>query len=215
MKYLTTSAVTFVVALCVIFFYAPIELNQGVVQKIFYIHVSSALTMYMGFFISFLFSITYFLKKKNIYFFISQSALEVAYVFCCVVLVTGPIWAKPIWGTFWTWEPRLTTAFIMWLMYSAYLLLYSYFHEIRKRGYSILSAISLISFVNIPLVHLSVKLWRGVHPSVLRNKDGLPSSMQVTLVISLIAMLCFFFLLFRQRLAIHKLEHSIEKLKQK
>jgi heme exporter protein C len=214
MKHLATSILLMLSALSVIFFYAPIELNQGVVQKIFYIHVASALTMYAGFFISFLFSITYFLKKKNVHFFVSQSALEVAYVFCCSVLITGPIWAKPIWGTYWTWEPRLTTTFIMWLMYSAYLLLYSYFHEIRKRGYGILSAISLISFLNIPLVHLSVKLWRGVHPSVLRNKEGLPPSMQMTLVITLIAMLCFFFLLFRQRFAIHKLENSIEKLKQ-
>jgi heme exporter protein C len=214
MKHLFTSAALFTAMLLMIFFYAPIELNQGVAQKIFYIHVASALTMYLGFFISFLFSISYLMKKRATHFFVSQSALEVAYVFCITMLLTGPLWAKPIWGVYWTWEPRLTTTFIMWLMYSGYMLLYSYFHETRKRGYGILSVISLISFVNIPIVHLSVKLWRGVHPSVIRNKDGLPESMQLTLIVSVFVMMIFYFLLFRQRFQIHKLENSIEKLKQ-
>ncbi len=213
MKHLITSAALLFGALAVIFFFVPSEASQGIVQKIFYIHVSCALTMYLGFFISFLFSISYFVKKKNVHFYVSQSALEVAYVFCCCVLVTGPIWAKPIWGTYWTWEPRLTTTFIMWLMYSAYILLYSYFREIRKRGYGILSTISLISFLNIPLIHFSVQLWRGIHPSVLRNKEGLPESMQQTLVFTLISLICLFFLLFRQRFAIHKLESSLEKIR--
>lgn len=214
MKHLLTSAALLLGALTVIFFYVPSEASQGLVQKIFYIHVSSAITMYIGFFIAFLFSISYFITKKRIHFFVSQSAVEVAYVFCCAVLVTGPIWAKPIWGTFWTWEPRLTTTFIMFLMYSAYMLLYSYFRETRKRGYGILSVISLVSFLNIPLIHFSVQLWRGIHPSVLKNKEGLPVSMQQTLVLTLITLVCFFFLLFRQRFAIHKLEASLEKLRQ-
>ena len=214
MKHLITSAALMIAALSVIFFYAPLELNQGVAQKIFYIHVASALSMYLGFFISFLFSISYLMKKKPMHFFLSHSALEVAYVFCVTMLITGPLWAKPIWGVYWTWEPRLTTTFIMWLMYSGYLLLHSYFKESNKRGYGILSAISLISFVNVPLVHLSVKLWRGVHPSVIRNKDGLPESMQLTLVFSLLVMIVFYFLLIRQRFQICKLENSIEKLRQ-
>lgn len=213
MKHLIISATLLFTALTVIFFFVPSEATQGLVQKIFYVHVSSAITMYIGFFISFLFSISYFVTKKNMHFYVSQSALEVAYVFCCCVLITGPIWAKPIWGTFWTWEPRLTTTFIMWLMYSAYILLYSYFNEIRKRGYGILSAISLIAFLNIPLIHFSVQLWRGIHPSVLRNKEGLPASMQQTLVLTMISLICLFFLLFRQRFAIHKLEASVEKLR--
>ncbi|MCC7460405.1 MAG: cytochrome c biogenesis protein CcsA [Proteobacteria bacterium] len=214
MKHIITSALLFVGMLLMVFFYAPMELNQGVAQKIFYIHLSSALAMYLGFFISFLFSASYLIKKNARHFFIAHSALEVAYVFCLTMLVTGPLWAKPIWGVYWTWEPRLTTTFIMWLMYSGYLLLYSYFQEVRKRGYGILSAISLVSFINVPLVHLSVKLWRGVHPSVIRNKDGLPESMQLTLVVSLLVMLVFFFLLLRQRFHIYKLENSIEKLRQ-
>lgn len=201
-------------ALAQIFYNTPIEANQGVVQKIFYIHVSSAITMYLGYFISFMFAILYFKKKKIAHFQISQSALEVAYVFTCIVLTTGPIWAKPIWGTYWTWEPRLTTTFILFLMYSAYLLLYSYFKEVRKPAYGILSTVSIISFVNVPIVHLSVKLWRGIHPSVLRNKEGLPPSMQITLVFTLIAIVALYFLILRQRVMIHRLESSTEKLKE-
>ena len=101
----------------------------------------------------------------------------------------------------------------MWLNYSAYILIYSYFNEILLRGYGILSAISLIAFLNIPLIHFSVQLWRGIHPSVLRNKEGLPTSMQQTLVLTMISLICLFFLLFRQRFAIHKLEASLEKLR--
>lgn len=201
-------------ALAHIFYNTPIEANQGIVQKIFYIHVSSAITMYLGYFISFMFAILYFMKKKISHFQISQSALEVAYVFTCIVLTTGPIWAKPIWGTYWTWEPRLTTTFILFLMYSGYMLLYSYLKEARKPGYGILSAISIVSFVNVPIVHLSVKLWRGIHPSVLRNKEGLPPSMQMTLVFTLIAILTLYFLILRQRIMIHRLEASIERLKE-
>lgn len=214
MKLLTTSAFLLLSALAIIFFYVPVEANQGIAQKIFYIHVSSALSMYAGFFISFLFAVMYLVQKKNIQFFISQASLEVAYIFCCTMLLTGPLWAKPIWGVYWTWEPRLTTTFIMWLMYSGYLLLHSYFHETGRRGYTILSTISLVSFINVPLVHLSVKLWRGVHPSVIRNKDGLPQSMQLTLIISFIAVLFLYFVLFRQKLAINKLEASIQRLRQ-
>ncbi len=212
MKHFFLTIALILAVICTIFFYAPLEINQGMVQKIFYIHVSSAITMYIGFFISFLFSILYFMKKKSNLFFISQSSLEVAYVFSCIVLASGPIWAKPIWGTYWTWEPRLTTTFVMWLMYSAYMLFYSYFRETKKQGYGILSVISMISFLNVPLIHLSVKLWRGVHPSVLRNKEGLPPSMQLTLVLSLIGVVCLFFLLVRMRYAIHRLEASVERL---
>lgn len=209
-------AITFLLmigALVRIFYFTPTELNQGLVQKTFYIHVGAAMAMYVGCFLSFLFSILYLVKKRISHFQISQSSLEVGYIFCCIVLLVGPIWAKPIWGTYWTWEPRLTTTFVAWLMYSGYLLLYYYFKEARKQGYRILSVISIVSFFNIPMIHLSVRIWRGIHPSVIRNKDGLPPSMQLTLVITLIAVVSLYFLILRQRLSIHKLESMIQNLK--
>lgn len=214
MKLIIAASTAFIAAIAVIFFYAPLEATQGVVQKIFYIHVASAFTMYTGFFLSFLFSIFFLFQKKIRLFWVSQSCLEVGYVFCCIVLATGPIWAKPIWGTFWTWEPRLTTTFITWLMYSAYLLLYSFFRETRRRGFGILSVLSILSFVNVPLIHFSVQLWRGIHPSVLRNKEGLPPSMQFTLVFTLIALLLVFFAVARLRLSIHQLERAIERIRE-
>lgn len=201
-------------ALVRIFYFTPVEINQGIVQKIFYVHVGAAMAMYTGCFLSFLFSILYLNKKKLAHFQISQSSLEVGYIFCCIVLLVGPIWAKPIWGTYWTWEPRLTTTFIAWLMYSGYLLLYYYFRETRKIPFGVLSALSIISFFNIPMIHLSVRLWRGVHPSVIKNKDGLPPSMQITLLLTMVAMVSLYFLIFRQRLAIHRLETKIQQYKE-
>lgn len=192
-----------------IFFYAPIEKTQGIVQKIFYIHVSSALTMYLGFFIAFLSSIAYLWKRNPTYFWISKSAIEVGYVFCCAVLLTGPFWAKPIWGAYWTWEPRLTTTFILWLIYTAYLLFQSYLIEQQKRAEVLSSVIAIIAFLDVPLIHFSVKLWRGVHPSVLRNEDGLPTNMKLVLLTTLGVFIVFYFYLFKKRLFLEKLHQQL------
>ncbi|MCB1197016.1 MAG: cytochrome c biogenesis protein CcsA [Deltaproteobacteria bacterium] len=197
------------IAFATIFLYAPMEKTQGVVQKIFYIHVSSALTMYVGFFIAFVSSILYLVKRENKYHWRSNSAIEVGYLFCCIVLVTGPTWAKPIWGDYWTWEPRLTSTFILWLIFTGYLLFQGYLKENQKKAPVISSIIAIIAFLDVPLIHFSVRLWRGVHPTVIRNKDGLTSSMTVTLVLTLVSMLCLFAYLFRHRLFLEKLEQQI------
>lgn len=204
---LTAIAMTFMLGM--IFFYAPIEKTQGMVQKIFYVHVSSALTMYLGYFIAFVMSIRYLIRKRVNDFYIAKSAIEVGYLFTCIVLLTGPVWAKPIWGTYWTWEPRLTTTFVLWLIYTAYLLFQSYAMQERKRVETLSSIIAIIAFLDVPLIHFSVKLWRGVHPSVIRNKDGLPPSMQATLIVSLCVMFLLFAYLFRHRLFLEKLTQEL------
>ncbi|MCB0272504.1 MAG: cytochrome c biogenesis protein CcsA [Bdellovibrionales bacterium] len=202
------------IAFSIIFFYAPMEKTQGIVQKIFYIHVSSALTMYVGFFIAFIASIIHLYKRESRYYWMSKSAIEVGYVFCCIVLLTGPVWAKPIWGAYWTWEPRLTTTFILWLIYTSYLLFQSYLKENQKKAEVISSIIAVVAFFDVPLIHLSVKLWRGVHPTVLRNKEGLPPSMSLTLVITFFVMIGLFAYLLRQRFFLEKLEQQILQLKE-
>lgn len=209
MKLYKPLSILLTVAFLIIFFYAPMEKTQGLVQKIFYIHVSSALTMYVGFFIAFFSSILYLLKRKPSYYWKSIAAIEVGYLFCCIVLITGPIWAKPIWGAYWTWEPRLTTTFILWLVYTGYLLFQSYLKDNQKKAEVISSVIAIIAFLDVPLIHFSVKIWRGVHPTVIRNKDGLPQSMTITLIFTLFVMLCVFFYLFRHRFFLERLEQEI------
>ena len=199
-------------ALIMIFFFTPEEASQGLVQKIFYIHVSSAITMYLAFFIAFLSSILYLSDQKIIWDEVSVSAVEVGLLFCSIVLVTGPIWARPIWGTWWTWEPRLTTTFLLFMLYVSYLIARQAITSHRKARMS--AVISIVAFIDVPLIHYSVKLWRGIHPSVINNKSGgLPASMQITLAVAMLSMILFFTSLFLTRWKIEKNKNNLEKLK--
>jgi len=194
-----------------IFFYAPVEKAQGMVQKIFYIHVSSAITMYIGFFIAFVSGLSFIFTRKIKHIHRLHASAEVAYLFICIVLLTGPIWAKPIWGTYWTWEPRLTTTFILWLIYTGYLLFDAYLKDNDQSAPMISSIIAVIAFVNVPLIHFSVKLFRGVHPSVIKTKGGLPQSMTLALIFTLFVFICLFFYLFSHRYRLERLERQLHE----
>jgi len=216
MKLLLLTAMAVLSSLVTIFFFTPEEATQGIVQKIFYIHVSSAITMYLGFFIAFLAGIMYLLEKKTMWDEIGSSAAEVGWIFCTAVLLTGPIWARPIWGTWWTWEPRLTTTFLLWLLYSAYLFIRNAFEGTAKRN--LVSAIlTIIAFIDVPLIHYSVKLWRGIHPTVINAKPGqggLPDSMKATLTLTMLSFFVLFGLLFRQRYRLEKLKNRLNEVKE-
>src|SRR5580765_4074358 len=186
------TTIVMVTALCFIFFYAPIEKDKGVVQKIFYIHVTSAITMYFGFFIAFLGSILFIMEKKLFWDEIAVAGAEVSFLLCTLVLITGSIWARPIWGVYWTWEPRLTTTTLLWLLYSGSIVLRSYFGEDdRKRV--VTAILWIIDFLTVPLVHFSVKLWRGVHPTVLGPQGGgISPAMKLVFLITFVAVLFLF-----------------------
>ena len=115
--------VMMLLALYTIFIYAPVEKTMGVIQKIFYIHVPTAFLAYMAFFITFIASILYLYRKDSIWDTVAHCAVETGVIFCTIVLITGSIWAKPIWNVWWTWDPRLTTTLILWFTYVAYLML--------------------------------------------------------------------------------------------
>src|SRR5215467_16386154 len=125
--YISITAATFLV-----FIYAPIEKMQGVVQKIFYFHVSSAITMFSAFFIVFVASIMYLWKRSDWWDAVALSAAEIGVVFCTLVLITGPIWGRPIWGTWWSWDPTLTLTLVLWLIYVAYLMLRIDTHDPKR-----------------------------------------------------------------------------------
>jgi len=114
------------VAGTMIFLYAPQELTMGEVQRIFYIHVASAWTALLAYFLIFLGSVGYLWKRSSFADDFAHAAGEIGFVFCTCVLVTGPLWAKPVWGIWWTWDARLTLTFVLWLLFVAYLMLRSY-----------------------------------------------------------------------------------------
>lgn len=204
-------ALLMLIDFCMIFFYAPIERHQGLVQKIFYWHVSAAFAMYAGFLLAGFFALLYVWKRERKWDVLSHAGATVGLVFCTMVLVSGPIWAKPIWGTWWTWDPRLTTTMLIWLIFVGTLLLRRYFIG-DHRGQLYAAVLTLFGVLDIPLIFFAVKFWRGIHPSVLGQENNMPLEMKLTLMISNLTVLCFFGLLFGVKRKSLWLEYRVDAL---
>src|SRR5271154_1087267 len=161
---LGTVAVLLVVAAAYASFYiAPLERTMGALQKIFYFHAASAWAGMDAFFVCFICNLLYVWKRKPSYDWVAVSAAEVGLAFTTVVLITGPIWAKPAWGIWWTWDARLTSTFVLWLLYIAYLVLRTLIEEPSRRA--VFSAIyGIFLFLDVPLVYFSIRIWRTQHP---------------------------------------------------
>jgi heme exporter protein C len=205
--------VLMLLALYTIFIYAPVEKTMGVIQKIFYIHVPSAFLAYLAFFITFIASIFYLYRKDPKWDTVAHCAVETGVVFCTIVLVTGPIWAKPIWNVWWTWDPRLTTTLILWFTYVAYLMLRRSVKESRRANLA--AVFGIIGFINVPLTFFSIRLWRTIHPVIITSR-GLNMSwpMKFSLIITVIAFCFLFFSLLISRIRLERLKMNIEEIKE-
>ena len=168
-----------------IFIVAPEEAAQGLVQKIFYFHVSSAFAMYVCFLLAGLGAASYLWKKSIFFNALSHAGTSVGLVFCAMVLTSGPIWARPIWGAWWTWDPRLTTTLILFLAFFATLML-RHFYGTDPRGRTYAAVMTLFGVLDIPLIIFAVKLWRGIHPSVLGKENNMPLDMKQTLIFTIL-----------------------------
>jgi heme exporter protein C len=164
------TAALFGVALYEIFFVAPIEMFMGIVQKIFYFHVPSAYVMYIGATVCFVGSAWYLATGNSKGDAIAHAGGEIAVAFGAIVLITGPLWARNAWGTYWTWDPRLTTTLLALLIYIAYLVLRGFGGDgdAEKR---FAAALGILGVADMPIIHYSVRKWSGQHPNVL-NKGG-------------------------------------------
>lgn len=190
------------VALYLIFLYAPQEQTMGEVQRIFYVHVPTAWTAFLAYFLVFLGSIGYLWQRSRFADDLAKASGEVGFVFCTCVLVTGPLWAKPVWGIWWTWDARLTSTFVLWLLFISYLMLRSY--VIHPERAALLGAVvGIVGFVDVPIVYMSIRWWRTQHPQPViggGEASGLDPAMMLTLLVSWGAFLCLFSYLVRQRL---------------
>ena len=169
--------------------YAPTERVQGDVQRIFYFHVSLAWTSYLAFFVVFLTSCVYLVKRARLMDAIARSSAEVGLLFTTMMLITGSLWARPIWGTWWSWDARLTTTLLLWFIYVGYLMLRSSVED-EEKGARYAAVIGIIGAVDIPIIHQSVVWWRSLHPeSVVLASGGpaMPTSMFISLLVSLAA----------------------------
>jgi len=182
---------------------APTEQTMGNVQRIFYYHVPSAWTAFILFFINFFASIVYLIWRANKADIVALVTAEVGVVFCTVVLVTGPIWARPVWGIWWTWDLRLTLTLVLWLIYVSYLVL----RKFSSSGQTPLLAAVLAVFgaLDVPLVYFSIWFFRTQHPQpVIGGGGSIDPRMLHVLLINWLAFSCFAALVcwFRYRLEV-------------
>lgn len=206
-------AALFFISLFLIFGYAQVEKSMLEVQKIFYLHVSAAMTLYLAFGVNFLFSIKYLIKRKSDDDLLAVSAAEIGLVFCTIVLLSGPIWAKYAWNTWWNWEARLTSTLVLWLMYIGYFILRSALTEDKKGLYS--AVLGIIAFFNVPIVHFATKLWAEKSHPGRGAKFDVVSSIQHTWILVLIAFIGLFSLLMILQYQIKKTESRYEVIRRK
>jgi heme exporter protein C len=155
----------------VAFLRAPTERTMGIVQKIFYFHVPSAYAMYLGATACFVGSVWYLVKPSDRADAWARAGAELSVVFGLCVLVTGPLWAAKAWGFYWTWDPRLTTAMLSFLIYVAYLVLRAFTGDgPGERKFS--AALGILGAANLPIIHYSVQKWGGQHPTVVTSQGG-------------------------------------------
>ncbi len=213
------TASLFVIATYLVFFFAPVERTMGLVQKVFYFHVANAWVGMLGFAVAAVTGVLYLIRGEEKWDIAGNSAVEISFVFFLISIISGSIWAKPIWNTWWTWDPRLTTASIVELIYAAYLLLRQSVDDPQRRA-RFSAVYAIFGFISVPMTFISIRLLRTIHPIVIGNTnnsvDGsfsMTRAMQVAFFFSLFAFSVFFADLLWHRIRLGKLKAKIEELR--
>jgi heme exporter protein C len=182
-------------------YFTPIEARQGAAQKILYVHAPSAWVAFLAFGLVAIASALYLWLRDPKLDYIAESSAEVGLVFTTVVLLTGPLWAKPVWGAYWTWDARLTFTLILWFVYVGYIILRGAIEEFDMRArYS--AVLGILGAALVPFIHLSVYMFRTLHPMPVLMKPSAPSMppvMTQTLVSSFVAFTVLYAWMLRER----------------
>jgi heme exporter protein C len=191
---------------------APTEATMGDVQRIFYYHVPSAWTAFLAFFANFIASIVYLVNRSRRVDAFALSTAEVGVVFCSVVLITGPLWARPVWGIWWTWDARLTSTLILWLIYVSYLIL----RRFASGGQTpvLAAALAVFGFIDVPIVYLSIRYFRTQHPQPVVGGgagSGIDPVMLNTLLVNWLAFMVFASIVIALRYRLERLRQQIEE----
>jgi heme exporter protein C len=158
-------------AIFMVFVYVPTEAQQGIVQRIFYFHVPCAWVAFAAFALVAISGGFYLWLGQQVWDDLACAAAEVGMLFCTLVLITGSIWAKPIWGAWWTWDSRLTTTLVLWLLYAGYLTLRVMADEVPQVG-RLAAVVGIVAAADVPVIIVSVRLWRTIHPAVIVTRQG-------------------------------------------
>ena len=199
--------------LYMIFAVAPTEEKMGVVQRIFYFHVPSAFMAFLGVLVCAVMSALYLYKRDRRYDIAAHAGAELGVVFCTIVLITGPLWARPVWGVYWTGEVRLTSTLVLWLIYVGYLVLRANADN-REQAARWAAIVGIVGALDMPIIYKSVEWWRGLHPKVLKisGGGGLDPVMEQTLMLSTLTFLALFACLFTQRFRLGLVQEQVDEL---
>ena len=206
------AAAAMLVGLIAVFFWVPTEEFQGVVQRIFYVHVPAAWIAYLAFAVVVIGSVGFLRTGSMRWDIIARSSAEVGVVFSAINIVTGMLWGRPIWGTYWTWDARLTSMFVLLLIYVGYLTFRSLALD-ETRGARIAAVIGIVGFVDVPLVHFSVRWFRTQHPTptvvLPESTPQLPSEMLAALLLMVAVFTLVYALLLVLRVRLAALEGEV------
>jgi heme exporter protein C len=198
-------------------FIAPDEKTMHAIQRIFYFHAPAGMVALIAFTVVFFANITYLINRQPRWDWLAVSGAEVGIAFNSVVLITGPIWAKPAWGIWWAWDARLTSTLVLWLLYISFLLLRSLMPDPNRRA--VFSAIyGIFLFLDVPLVYFSIRIWRTQHPQPVilgGQNSGLDPTMRKVFWLCWLALMGIMVILIRQRYKLERARHEFEELRLK
>jgi len=208
------STVAVLIALGMAFLYAPREMTMGEVQRIFYFHVASAWVGFFAFFVTFLAGIGYLVRGERRWDILALSSVEIGLTFIAMTVITGSLWARPAWGTYWTWEPRLTISAVQLLIYIAYSMLRASIDSPERKA-RFAAVYGIVAFVTVPLSWFAIRWWRTVHPDILTSGEGMAitSRMMHTLLTSLTAFTLLYATILRQRMRLERAADALARLR--
>jgi heme exporter protein C len=203
------------VALYLVFLNAPEEKVMGAVQKIFYFHVPIAAVTFLSVFVLLAGAVGYLWTRRAAWDHLSIASAEVGLLFCTLVLITGPIWAKPAWGVWWTWEAKLTTTLVLWLLLAGILLSRAY-ASAPEQGARVASVLGVVAALDIPIIYKAVDWWRGQHPIVFGagKANPLAPGMASALMVSMLVFVLLYALLVAARMRLAALEDRVAALEE-
>ena len=208
-----------VIAAGLVFLYAPRERVMGDVQRIFYFHVPSAWVGFLAFFVTLVAGIAYLRTGRHNWDRLAAVSVEIGLLFTMMTIISGSIWARPAWNTWWTWDPRLTTYTILALIYVAYLMLRQGIEDPGRRA-RLAAVYGILGFISVPITFFSIRWWRTIHPVVIGGGSptaeggfDMTSPMKVVFFFSLFAFTVLYFCFLANRLRLERLAEHVEQLK--
>jgi len=207
------SFIGMMISIWAIFLYAPTDAIQGQPQRIFYFHVPMAWIAMLASGVLAVSSVVYLWKKDERWDYVARASAELGAVFTTLALITGSLWGRPIWGTWWTWDPKLTATLVLWFIYIGYLMLRSYMGRTAASARAA-AVLGIVSFIDVPIIYEAVNWWRGLHPSAQVGVPGaLPPEVVLTLMISLTTFTLLFSFLIVQLYNLEKMQTLAQRLR--